>query len=130
MTKLPTPKSEGDKMTCPDCKMPIVARLKTYKDNQYPAYVQWQNPNETKAHKTKDGNCKNQEVTPEDEIMLNPKEETTTASTSQEFSTGGTVTGDFPFYNLTDHEMIARTYDMISQMFCDWCDKKLKEPKQ
>lgn len=58
MTKLPTPKGEGDKMTCPDCRESLVARLKTYKDNSFPAYIQWQNANETKAHKTKDGNCK------------------------------------------------------------------------
>lgn len=57
MTKLPTPKNEEDKMTCPDCEMSLVARLKTYQDNTFPAYVQWQNTNETKAHKTKDGNC-------------------------------------------------------------------------
>lgn len=65
MTKLPTPKAEGDKMTCPDCGLPIVARLKSYKDNVYTAYVQWQNEKETKAHKTKDGDCKG--VTPKEE---------------------------------------------------------------
>lgn len=58
MTKLPTPKGEGDKMTCPDCGESLVARLKTYKDNSFPAYVQWQNANETKAHKSPSGECK------------------------------------------------------------------------
>ena len=45
-------------MDCPDCGAPIIARLKTYKDNQYPAYVQWQNEKETTSHKTKEGDCK------------------------------------------------------------------------
>jgi len=58
MLSLPKNPKEGDNINCPDCGESIVARLKTYKDNQYPAYVQWQNKKETVSHKTKDGNCK------------------------------------------------------------------------
>lgn len=58
MTLLPKPEEEGDKMTCPDCGMALRARLKTYKDDAFPAYVQWQNANETIAHKSPAGVCK------------------------------------------------------------------------
>jgi len=59
LTQLPKPKEEGDRMNCPNCSSSIIARLKTYKNDQYPAYIQWQNANETKAHLDKDGNCSN-----------------------------------------------------------------------
>ncbi len=64
-------------MTCPDCEMSIVARLKTYKDNQYPAYIQWQNANETKAHKTKDGNCNGEPSTTTQKSIVESSSTTT-----------------------------------------------------
>ena len=111
MTKLPTPKSEGDKMTCPDCDMPIVARLKTYKDNQYHAYIQWQNEKETKAHKTKDGNCNEGSST----ITQNSTVESTTAE-------------EQPLANNDDIAYIKNKVDlmfaMISEQFHDYQKRK------
>ncbi len=57
MTFVDQPKEEGEKKDCPNCEKPMIARLKTYKDNQYKPKIQWQEINETKAHYDKDGNC-------------------------------------------------------------------------
>ncbi len=51
------PKEEGQKKDCPNCEKPMIARLKTYKDNQYKPKIQWQETDETKAHYDKDGKC-------------------------------------------------------------------------
>jgi len=58
MTYIEQPKEEGESKDCPNCKKPIVARLKEYKD--YPNKIQWQDKDQTKAHYDKDGNCKAQ----------------------------------------------------------------------
>lgn len=78
---LPKNPEEGDNINCPDCGESIVARLKTYKDDQYPAYVQWQNKKETVSHKTKDGNCKDSITT----------EGTQTESTQQKVTTSSNI---------------------------------------
>lgn len=57
MTFVDQPKEEGEKKDCPNCKKPMIARLKTYKDSQYKPKIQWQETDETKAHYNKDGNC-------------------------------------------------------------------------
>lgn len=57
MTSLPKNPTEGDKIDCPGCGVGLIARLKTYNDNKYPAYVQWQNKDETKSHLDQSGNC-------------------------------------------------------------------------
>lgn len=56
MAFITQPKEEGETKDCPNCKRPIIARLKEYKD--YPSKIQWQDKDQTKAHYDKDGNCK------------------------------------------------------------------------
>jgi len=57
LTFVDAPTEEGQKKDCPNCGKPMISRLKTYKDNKYPAKKQWQEVDDTKAHFDKDGGC-------------------------------------------------------------------------
>ena len=52
------PTEEGEKIDCPNCGKPLIARLKTYRNNDFPPKVQWQDKDQTKAHYDQFGNCK------------------------------------------------------------------------
>ena len=82
---LPKNPTEGDKIKCPDCDAPITARLKTYKDNKYPSYIQWQNATENKAHKDKDGNC----PTDDESQKVHTQESIVESNTSHSGATAG-----------------------------------------
>jgi len=71
MSFITQPKTEGEKMDCPNCNAPLLSRLKEYKD--YENKIQWQDVNQTKAHFDKNGNCKGKEETISNEIELNSK---------------------------------------------------------
>lgn len=57
----PKAKTEGEKMDCPKCGKQVIARLKSYKNDMYPSYIQWQSLEENKAHLDPQGNCPTQQ---------------------------------------------------------------------
>jgi len=57
LLNFPKAKVEGQKMDCPNCGKQVIARLKSYKNDMYPAYIQWQSLEENKAHLDSQGNC-------------------------------------------------------------------------
>jgi len=118
-------KVEGAEMTCKGCGTELICHMSNYKGD-FKNKLQWQNE-DGKAHYAttngKDFTC-NIPETDENEIELKniPKtteQETITASNPQE-----------QLNNLTNDEMITRTYDMVKQMYHDYVDTKLTEVKQ
>lgn len=124
MTKLPTPKSEGDKMDCPDCNMPLVARLKTYKDNAFPAYVQWQDEKETKAHKTKDGNCNGITTSGSAHVPETITQSTITQKSTTESNTSSGQTNGVEEQLATLNLKVESIYAMIKVQFDEYQERK------
>jgi len=116
MVFITQPNKEAETKKCDSCGMDLVGRLTDYK-GRFPDKLQWQSATERKAHYDKDGNCKNQEETPDNEIELKPKDKSQTTLPEK-------IT-----HNLTTQEMLERIYAMTEEMYQDFTDRKLKESK-
>ncbi len=64
MTNLPKCTKEGEEIKCPNCGIEIISRLKTYKDNRFKPYIQWQNLHDTNSHLNPEGKCRGLETEP------------------------------------------------------------------
>jgi len=89
MSNLPKPTQEGEKIECPNCGIEIISRLKTYKDNRYKPYIQWQNLEDTNSHLDPNGKCRGLETeTPQEKPKETPKPTTDlTILASEHFKT-------------------------------------------
>jgi len=123
-------KKIGGKTDCGTCGGHLICRMSDY-GGKWEDKPQWQDEDGNKAHFDKFGNCKHKPVEENipNEIKLKDNKNQTIL---QESTTAATLTaGDPPrlLNNLTNDEMITRTYDMVKQMYRDYVDTKITEVK-
>ena len=116
-------KVEGAEMTCKGCGTELICHMSNYKGD-FKNKLQWQNEDGTAHYKFngKDYSC-NIPETDENEIELKDN----TQTIIQESAT--IPDPQQQLHNLTNDEMIARTYDMVKQMYHDYIDTKITEVK-
>jgi len=108
-------KKEGATMTCKNCDVDLICRMKEYKGDFAPK-LQWQNFDGSAHYHTKDGKNFTCNV-PDDDKVSSPSAKTP---------------GDDPqtkFTSLTNDEMLSRIYEMVGEIFRDLIDKKIKGEK-
>jgi len=111
-------KEDGAEMTCRSCGTDVICHMSNYKGD-FKNKLQWQNEDGTAHYSTNNG---------KDFTCNIPEQETDKNEIELKSNEKSTIPKNIP-HNLTSHEMLERIYDMMLDMYEDFCDKKLKELK-